>query len=259
MNEEQIDVRPYAYYTVMRQAQDPKALRLRMAVHARQHGIKPTAEAFKTTPKTVRKWLGRFDGKLDSLNELSRAPHKRPRKLTQAAENKILDAKRAATRFGARRLELEFTLPYSLKAIARVCREHGLDRKYRRRKHQTKRLLREVKKHWRLFQQIDIDTRNLCDIPEYWQPLKQLRLPRQGQPLPVLLQPRTKKLRQGKPNALGTDPTEKPRRRPNATTTVRRVPRQTTSSTASPRGRRGVRCLGTSLTWNSISLHRPPP
>ncbi|HMO25861.1 MAG TPA: hypothetical protein PKB10_06290 [Tepidisphaeraceae bacterium] len=148
-----------------------------MAIHAKRHGVKPTARAFKTTPKTVRKWLGRFDGTLDSLGSLSRAPHTRPRKLTQPQENKILQAKRAAPRFGARRLKLEFDLPYALKAIARVCREHHLDRKHRRRKHQTKRRLREVKKHWRLFQQIDIDTKNLCDIPEYWQPLRQLHLP----------------------------------------------------------------------------------
>ena len=74
-------------------------------------------------------------------------------------------------------IKQQFELPYSVKAIARVCRDHGLNRPWRRKKPQTKRLLREVKKHWRLFQQIDIDTKNLCDIPEYWQPLKGLNLP----------------------------------------------------------------------------------
>lgn len=68
-------------------------------------------------------------------------------------------------------------MSYSVKAIARVCRDHGLNRPWRRKKPQTKRLLREVKKHWRLFQQIDVDTKNLCDIAEYWQPLKGLNLP----------------------------------------------------------------------------------
>jgi len=177
MNKAPADVRPYAYYTVMRQSQDPKTLRLRMALYAKDHGVKPAALAFKTTPKTVRKWLNRFDGKIASLAEHSRAPLTRPRKLSAAAEGKILTAKRAAPRFGATRLKLEFALPCSVKAIRRVCRDHGLARRWRRKKPQTKRLLREVKKQWRFCQQIDVDTKNLCDIPEYWQPLKGLNLP----------------------------------------------------------------------------------
>jgi transposase len=177
MNKDPAQVRPYAYYTVMRQSQDPKTLRLRMALYAREHGVKPAARAFHTTPKTVRKWLGRFDVKLASLEGRSRAPLKRPRKLGPAAEAKILAAKRCCPRFSARRLKRQFELPYGVKAIARVCRDHGLNRPWRRKKPRTKRLLREVKRHWRLFQQIDIDTKNLCDIPEYWQPLQGLNLP----------------------------------------------------------------------------------
>jgi len=177
MNKDPAPVRPYAYYTVMRQSQDPKTLRLRMALYAKEHGVKPAARAFHTTAKTVRKWLGRFDGKLASLQEHSRAPHQRPRKLPVQAERKILAVKRSCPRFSARRLKRQFDLPYNVKAISRVCREQGLNRTWRRKKPQTKRLLREIKKHWNLFQQIDIDTKNLCDIPEYWRPLKGLGLP----------------------------------------------------------------------------------
>jgi transposase len=177
MNKDSAAVRPDAYYTLMRQTQDPRILRLQIVLHAREHGVKPAARRFKTTPKSVRKWLGRFDGKLASLQEHSRAPRRRPRQLAAAAEARILRVKKQAPRFGARRLKLEFELPYSVKAIRRVCKQHGLVRTYRRKKHQTKRLLREVKKHWRLFQQIDVDTKNLCDIPEYWHPLKLKDLP----------------------------------------------------------------------------------
>src|SRR5689334_7356088 len=113
-------MRPYAYYTVMRQSQDPRFLRLRMALHAKAHGVKPAARAFKVTAKTIRKWLKRFDGTIASLDERSRAPRKRPRKLAKSAEAKILAAKRQAPRFSARRLKLEFELSYSVKAIARV-------------------------------------------------------------------------------------------------------------------------------------------
>lgn len=177
MNQSSTDVRPYAYYTVMRQSQDPRTLRLRMALYARDHGLKPAARAFHCSVKTVRKWARRFDGKLDSLTELSRAPKRRPRKLSRPAETRILDVKSKCPRFSAARLKREFDLPYSVKAIRRVCRDHNLLRTWRRKKPQTKRLLREVKKHWKLFQQIDADTKNLCDIPEYWCPLKGLNLP----------------------------------------------------------------------------------
>jgi transposase-like protein len=34
--------------------------RLRLVTHARQHGIKATARAFRTTVPTVRKWLRRY-------------------------------------------------------------------------------------------------------------------------------------------------------------------------------------------------------
>ena len=169
---------PYPYYTVMREVTAPKHLRLRMVLYARNHGVKPAAQAFGATPKTVRKWLRRFDGTVASLESRSRRPHRQPRKLSAAAERKIVELKKKVRSWAARRLKDQFELPYSVKAIRRVCRDHGLNRKYRRRKHQTKRLLREVKKQWALFQQSDIDTKDLCDIPEYWGQMQDRALPR---------------------------------------------------------------------------------
>ena len=169
---------PYDYYTQMRDASDPKHLRLRLIQYAKAHGVKAAARAFQTTPKTVRKWRDRYDGRLDSLQEHSRAPHHRPRKLPAEAERKIVDLKRRLPPWSAARLKRDFELPWAVKAIRRVFRDHNLARRYRRRKHETKRCLREVKKRWRLFQQIDIDTKDLSDIPEYWGRLKALRLPR---------------------------------------------------------------------------------
>ena len=78
---------------------------------------------------------------------------------------------------GSARLKRDFALPYSVKSITNVRRKHGLVRKFRRKKHETKRCLREVKRHWRAFQQIDIDTKHLVDIPEYWPLIEDLGLP----------------------------------------------------------------------------------
>ncbi len=169
---------PYPYYTTMRESKDPKILRLRIVQYADRHGIKPAARFFGCTVSTVRKWLRRFDGTLSSLESQSRAPHRSPRKLPAATERKIVALKKRLHRWSARRIKRDFELPWSEKAIRRVCRDHGLNRKYRRKKHQTKRCLREVKKHWRLFQQIDADTKDLCDIPEYWDQMQTHGLPR---------------------------------------------------------------------------------
>lgn len=168
---------PYTYYTAMRENKDPRLLRLRMVRYAEKHGIKPAARYFRTTVKTIRKWLYRYDGTLNNLTEHSRAPRHRPNKLAKKHEKRIVKLKKRLPRWSARRLKDEFELPYSVKAIRRVCKEYGLTHRYRRKKHQTKRYLREIKKTWRLFQQITIDTKDLCDIPEYWPAMKFRRLP----------------------------------------------------------------------------------
>lgn len=162
----------------MRESKDSRYLRLRMVQHAKAHGVKPAARIFHTTPKTVRLWMRRFDGTLDSLAQRSRRPHNSPQKLHPAQERKIVALKKRLRRWSARRLKRDFKLPYAEKTIRRVCRDHNLNHKYRRKKHQTKRCLREVKKAWRLFQQIDIDTKDLCDIPEYWEQMQRAGLPR---------------------------------------------------------------------------------
>ena len=169
---------PYPYFTVMRESKDSRYLRLRMVQHAKAHGVKPAARVFHTTPKTIRLWMRRFDGTLASLASRSRRPHNSPQKLHPAQEHKIVSLKKRLRRWSARRLKRDFQLPYAEKTIRRVCRDHNLNHKYRRRKHQTKRCLREVKKAWRLFQQIDIDTKDLCDIPEYWEQMQRAGLPR---------------------------------------------------------------------------------
>lgn len=169
---------PYTYYTIMRQIKDSKHLRLRMIHYATQHGIKPAARFFHTSPQTVRKWLRRWDGTIASLEARSRRPHRSPNKLSRYAEKKIIALKKQLPRFSARRLKMEFELPWSIKAIHRVCKDAGLVHKYRRKKHQTKRYLRAVKKQWRFCQQICIDTKDLCDIPEYWTAMNRQKLPR---------------------------------------------------------------------------------
>ena len=153
-------------------------LRLRVVLYAREHGVKPAARHFQTTPKTVRKWLRRYrQERLAGLNELPRIPLTCPHKTSPADERRIVELRRQNPFMGAKRLKFYFDLRPSHQAIARILKEHGLVHK-RRKKHQRKASLREVKKHWKLFGQITVDTKDLCDIPHYWPQMKALGLPR---------------------------------------------------------------------------------
>lgn len=51
---------PLRYHTIMRQSKESICLRLEVVRYAREHGVKPAARPFGTTPKTVRKWLTRW-------------------------------------------------------------------------------------------------------------------------------------------------------------------------------------------------------
>jgi len=159
---------PHGYYTLMRESKDPRYLRLRMVQQARRIGVKQTATLFGCSPNTVRKWMERFDGTLSSLQDRSRAPAHRPRKLSTEAEDEIVQAKRRLPTWGARRLKRDMNLPYSVKAISRVVKERGLMRRWRRKKHEVKRCLRQIKAQWPLWHQITADTKDLSDLPEYW-------------------------------------------------------------------------------------------
>jgi transposase len=153
-------------------------LRLRLVQYARQHGIKPAARAFATTPKTVRKWLNRYrQERLAGLNELPRIPLSCPHKTKPQMEAKIVALRQQFPFMGAKRLKRMHNLAPSHEAIRRILKEHGLSAK-RAKKHKRKASLREVKKHWKLFGQFSVDTKDLVDIPHYWPQMQKLDMPR---------------------------------------------------------------------------------
>jgi len=168
---------PVKYYTIMRQSKDPRWLRYEMVRYARDNGVKPAARAFNTTPKTVRKWLKRWQpGSLRGLEDQSKAPQSKGSGINPDQRQKAIELKRKLKSWGALRIKREFNLIISEKAIRKIWKEEGLLKK-RRRKHKTKNDLREIKAQWRLFEQTDLDTKALYDIPEYWLQMKKHHLP----------------------------------------------------------------------------------
>ncbi len=152
-------------------------LRQRLVSYAREHGIRAAMRAFGCSRKTVRKWVRRFKPRTpSSLAELSRRPKRCPHKTSHKVERQVVAA-RERTGFGAERLKEEFALNCSEGAIKRILRQRNLIQP-RKKKHKTKKDLREVKKHWKLFGQLSADTKYLNDMPNYWPQMVRLGLPR---------------------------------------------------------------------------------
>jgi transposase len=165
------------YYHIMRNCKDKSSFRLQLVLYAQKHGVKPATREFGASIPTVRYWLKRFDGTKVSLEDRSREPHNKPRKLTSQQEAELIQLKKRYPRRGALWLKMNFNLPYAQKTFYRVWHDAGLVKQHKRKKHQTKRYLREVKRQWAFCQQISTDTKYLQDIPEYWLQMMALGLP----------------------------------------------------------------------------------
>ena len=170
---------PYTWYQVMRFSKDKKQQRYQMVIYALEHGVKPTARTYDTTPKTVRKWVARFkQGGYQALEDLSRRPNHSPNALADKESAHIVKLRKKYKRLGAEQVKVLENIERSAKTIRKTWRNNGISSRRRRKKHVTKQNLREIKKQFALFEQSCEDTKELCDIPEYWPQMMRRRLPK---------------------------------------------------------------------------------
>ena len=163
---------------MIRQFKEPKRYRLEVIRFTQEHGVKPAARHFHTTPKTIRKWLKRnTPGSLEGLSNKSKAPKTPKIYITEEQKKQVIKLKHSLPSFGAERIKQLYQLKISEKSIRSIWRKEGL-LKTKRRKHKTKQNLREIKAKWKSFEQISIDTKDLIDIPEYWPQIRNARLPK---------------------------------------------------------------------------------
>lgn len=169
---------PHSYYYFMRKCKDKSHHRYQIVTYAQQHGIKPTARFFSSTPATVRKWLARFKDKgFDGLKEISRRPKHSPRATPDHVKKQLKKLKLKYKRLGADQIHMLEDLTVSPRTMRKIWRELGVTSRKRRKKHITKRNLREVKKQFAFLQHTCEDTKDLTDIPEYYTPMRKLNLP----------------------------------------------------------------------------------
>ncbi|MEI6050777.1 MAG: helix-turn-helix domain-containing protein, partial [Bacteroidota bacterium] len=163
----------------MRISKDKKQQRYQMVIYAKEHGIKPTARLYATGPKTVRKWLKRYqEGSYQALGDTSRRPHNCPNITPKDTTQKIVKLKAKYKRVGAEQIKILENLTTSAKTMRKIWRANGVSSRQRRKKHITKQNLREIKKQFALFERVCEDTKDLDDIPEYWTAMMRNRLPK---------------------------------------------------------------------------------
>ena len=170
---------PYRYYDVMRESKDPRQLRYQMVLSVERAGIRETARSFRVSRATVRKWHRRWEEQgYTGLEACSRRPHLSPNATSQRERRKLVKLKQKYHRIGAETIRSIEHISTSPRTMRKIWREEGVSSRKRRKKHLTKQSLREVKRLWALFQQIDEDTKDLYDIPEYYPQMMSLGLPR---------------------------------------------------------------------------------
>jgi len=145
---------------------------------ALKHGKSQAAKEYKTTRKTVRKWVVRFkEGGLEGLKDKRKAPKHIPHKLKLEDEARIVELRQKHPSWGSRRLIERYHVRGSHSAINRVIRQNNLI-KPKRKRWRKRKDLSELKKRMFFFENSQVDTKDLSDIYQYWPFMRNMGLPR---------------------------------------------------------------------------------
>ena len=151
--------------------------RHQMVEYAKVHGISACAVEYKTTRKTVRKWVTAYKQKgTEGLKNKSRLGQYHPNKMSKKIEKKILDY-RKDTDLGAYFIKDKYNLKYSTKTIHKKLKQNGLVKKPKT-KHRNKRDMSEMRNSIKAFEKIQIDIKFLTDIPNLFEQILLHGLPK---------------------------------------------------------------------------------
>ena len=158
-------------------SQNKFGLRYAVVHHAKAHGIRAAMRHFQCHRNTVRTWLRRYDAGDHSLADHSKRPHHSPNRTPAHIEKTVVEARMKVPCFGAARLIDAFGLKLGKGAAHRILRDKKLVRP-RPRKHKRKADLRKIKAAHAPLTHLQMDTKYLNDIPNYYAAMEQLALPR---------------------------------------------------------------------------------
>ena len=158
------------YQDFLKDTQEPIRLRLAMVKRYKEtENISLVAKEFRTTRQTVRKWIKRFSGAIGSLKNWSKAPKHPYRRMDQRTETLLVQFRKEHPSLGYDYIHHYLyekgceEIP-SKSSVYAIWRKYGLLPK-RYKKHEKKKDLREIKSRYRPFEKIQIDVKELRDIP----------------------------------------------------------------------------------------------
>lgn len=165
------------YFCLMRKTDYSPHIRLRLVHEVRATSASDVARRWGMSRRIVGKWVKRYEAEgHEGLKDRSRAPKSPHGGLSAQSRREIVKLRRKFPTVGAARLKRMLRLPYAVKSLSKVWREEGLIPP-RKRKHVTKVNMRHVKKEYHLGKQVQMDTKDLDDIPELYASLMALNLP----------------------------------------------------------------------------------
>ncbi len=152
----------------------PEPMQIRLAIVKRYKEIKnitQVAKEFHTTRLTVRKWVKRFSGAFSSLHNQSKAPKQPHRQMSKRAEELLVEFRTKYPSLGYDYIR-HYLLDRGCKeipsksAVYAIWRKHKLLPKHYK-KSEKKKDLREIKAKYKAFEKLQIDVKELKDIPNY--------------------------------------------------------------------------------------------
>ena len=133
---------------------------------AEREGISEATRLYKTTRKTVRKWLSQYKEEgVKGLENKSRLQQKFPNRIPDDITAKILETRRKHMNWGARRIIEQMNLPYSHSTVHKKLKQAGLIQKKKKR-YMRRRDMSQIRKKYGPFQKIQVDVKYLTDMPE---------------------------------------------------------------------------------------------
>ena len=160
------------YQDFLKDTAEPIQLRLAMVKRFKEtQNVSLVAREFKTTRKTVRKWVKRFSGAIGSLVNLSRAPLNPFRQIQARTEELLIAFRQQYPSLGYDYIHHYLhergckEIP-SKSTVYAIWRKRGLLPKHYK-KHEKKKDLRAIKAKYKPFEKIQIDVKELRDIPNY--------------------------------------------------------------------------------------------
>ena len=160
------------YKDFLKDAKEPLEIRKAMIARYQDIGsITKVALEFNTTRKTVRKWIGRFTGSVSSLKNRSKAPKNPHLQIADTTRDLIIQFRKAKPSLGYSYV-ISYLNQHHCKEIPSAATIYAIWKKNKLlkvhyKKSEKKKDCRAIKQKYLAFEKIQIDVKELRDIPNY--------------------------------------------------------------------------------------------